>query len=270
MRSREIRSRRLDALVAPGFAALAAFAALFAGVLAVGAARADEPERHEKIRLVWNADGATDRLELEDVELAPGESRDVVTESGRTARLTRDEDGEGMTLDVEGKQIRIDDHDGLVGVGEAGDGQRVIVRKRVAHPGEGEAVVLGEDGARTFERKIVVDEDGERKTFVVGDGDPNVLFLEGLPGEHGFAFSTEGAPLRLPHETLLERIEKSEKFLALDDATREIVREVVRDAAPKWQMKRVAPGEAGVESPEGAEDDAVMIWVEREVEESED
>lgn len=238
-----------------------AVAALAAAALAAqpGAAlAAGEAERHEKIRLIWNAEGESDRLILEDLELEPGESRTFTTESGRVATVTRDEEGEGLTVEVDGKTIRVG------GPGELEDlpGHRVFVR-RLGHPAEGEpeTVVLGEGepGERRVLRKIVVEDGGEAKSFVVSGDDPDVVVLRGAPGEHGFAFSTGGLPPRLPTEHLLERIEKSEKFLALDDATREIVREVVRDAAPKWKLRSAVPGDGG--------QDGVQVIVEREVEE---
>jgi hypothetical protein len=254
----ESRIRRLTALGLPAVALLA-----LAG--AVAARAGDDAERREKVRVFWSSADAKDELVLEDLDLAPGESREVTTENGESATITRDAVGEGMTVEVGGKQIRIGGADEM----GAHPGQRALLRKRVGGGGDGEAaetIVLGEgtgDELRWVEREV--DGDGEAKSFVVlggGDGavERDVVFLRGEPGEHGFAFKSGDGPLLLPHDHLLARIEKSEKFLALDPATQEIVREVVRDAQPKMKVRRIAPGEAG-------EGDEVRIVVEREVEE---
>ena len=230
-----------------------ALAALAFAAFAAAAGAGETAERQEKLNLIWNTDGASDRLEIEELDLAPGESRTFTTESGRTATVTREE-GDAYTIDVDGREIRVGGDDELL------PGQRVKIARKIVigEGGDPETVVLsgGEAGERHVVRKIVVDGDGETKSFVVSDGDPDVVFLRGKPGDHGFAFSTGGPP-RFVFDHLLERIEKSEKFLALDDATRELVRGIVRDAAPKLER---LPGEDG--------DDGVQVILERKVEKS--
>jgi hypothetical protein len=193
-------------------------AAVAATAFATATFAGEEPERHSRMKLVWNADGASDRLQIEDLELAPGESRALATESGKPVTVTRDADGAGYELDVDGRKLRFGD-------GEPGD------------PGEHEVRRL---------HRVVLGGDGTTRSFVLSDGEPRRLRLEGEGGEEGFAFQVGPGPHRLGFEPLLARIERSEKFLALDDTTREIVREVVRDAAPKWRLLEPgAPGEDG-------------------------
>jgi hypothetical protein len=204
----------------PSFAWLLA-AAVAAAAFATATFAGEEPERHSRMKLVWKADGASDRLQIEDLELAPGESRELATESGKPVTVTRDADGAGYELDMDGRKLRFGD-------GEAGD------------PGD-----PGEHEVRRLHR-VVLGGDGSTRSFVLSDGEPRLLWLEGEGGEEGFAFQVGPGPHRLGFEPLLARIERSEKFLALDDTTREIVREVVRDAAPKWRLREPgAPGAPG-------------------------
>lgn len=158
-------------------------------------------------------DGSGDRVEIEDLaDLEVGDSRSYQTESGRPVTVTRDE--EGFSVDVDGKQVRI------------GDGPEHLA-------------MAGTHGRQM--KRIEIDggsESGEAKSFVISDSPgQKVIFLEGREGAHGFAFSGAGDDIGAPHElmteALLERLGKSEKFLSLDDATQEIVREAIRESAPE-------------------------------------
>jgi hypothetical protein len=173
--------------------------------------------------------GSTEALELTDLdELEVGESREYATASGTPVTVTRDDDGYALELD--GRTIRIGGEEGL---GHAG------------HPG-------------MKMRRIELDGDGQR---IVLSGDPHerrVIVHRGENGESGFAFTDDlrGPHAGLFHHGLLARMERSEKFQALDEVTQEIVRELVREAAPSLlHFDAEAPGE-----------DAVELWIERRTE----
>lgn len=171
--------------------------------------------------------GSTEALELTDLdELEVGESREYATASGTPVTVKRDDDGYALELD--GRTIRI----GEEGLGHAG------------HPG-------------MKMRRIELDGDGDAQRIVLS-GEPHerrVIVHRSKDGESGFAFTDDlsGPSAGLLHHGLLARIERSEKFRALDEVTQEIVRELVREASPSLlRFDAEAPGE-----------DAVELWIER-------
>lgn len=188
---------------------------------AVGVAWAGGPHHDDKRQMQVIVDaGQGDRLEIDDLgELEVGDSRSYVTESGKTAVVTRDENGYEVALD--GKTIRI------------GDGGEML-----AEPGERHHRM----------KRIEMDGDGETKSFVISD-DPehDVVFIEGKHGEHGFAFEKGIAPPPpFVIDGLVSRLETNEKFRSLDDATQQLVREAIRESAPdlKW-VGLAGPGGEG-------------------------
>jgi hypothetical protein len=187
-----------------------------AGLAAMAAAAADAPEAPESNRemvVVYDA-GDGDRLEIDDLdELEIGDSRTYHTNSGKPVTVTRDE--KGYELELDGKKLKIG------GLLDDGFGHHDVLFG--GHPGE-----------RMKMRRIELDGDGGAKGFVISD-DPEqeVTILEGGKGEHGLMFNRVAAPPpAFVIDGLLARLEKSEKFRSLDDATQDLVREAIRESAP--------------------------------------
>lgn len=219
---------------------------LLAGGAAVLSADGDSGEQLSvKIRL--GTDAGSDAVEIVDLEeLAVGESRSLTSESGKTVTVTRD--GDGYAVDLGGKTLRLGDHGDLLAepghrlhrmkrieIGDDGETEQVIVRRSTG----GEELLHVEPGHSLHRMKrIEIDGDGE-KTFLLS-GDPQVhrmIVRESKDGEHGFAFVTgDSAPgFLFAGPRLVDRLEKNEKFLALDEATRDIVRDIVREASAPMQ-----------------------------------
>lgn len=187
---------------------LALAACLSTLTAAAGAAvlLAGDDDARSRLTLRLHADGEADAVEIADLdELAVGDRRDYTTDGGRPLVVTRD--ARGYAVEIDGKTIRVDDGDAL--------------RELVVHPGQ-------------TMRRIEIDGDGEAKRFVVSTGGDaeRVVVRRGAAGADAFAFRSDGGDpgVLLLRHGLLERIERSEKFLALDDATQELVRELVREA----------------------------------------
>lgn len=198
--------------------ALTLAAAAVAALLAGGALTADEgADGRTKLMLRLDRDGGPDSLEVEDLgALAVGESRQLTTQEGRPVTVTREEDG--WVLDIDGKQVR---------VGAGGGETRLWKERRV--------VVDGEPGkGRSM---VIVSGDGEEG----GNEEIRIVRRLGLGEEHGFAFGAP--PPGAPAELLIARLERNEKFLTLDEATRQTVLEAIRESAPR--MHRVFVGEEG-------------------------
>ncbi|KAB2949710.1 MAG: hypothetical protein F9K18_15185 [Thermoanaerobaculia bacterium] len=172
-----------------------------------GEAGGDEPKTRLKLRLAH--DGVRDRLEVEDLgALAVGESRSFTTEAGKPVTVTRD--GEGWELDLDGRKLRVGAAGGL------GEGTDVFVTRHV-HVGD-------EDGKK--KAMVVVTREGE------GEGDVvRVVRRHGPGDEHAFEFvHGEGGSPFVEH--LAARLERNERFRALDAATRATVLEALRESAP--------------------------------------
>jgi hypothetical protein len=222
-----VRTRLLAAAGALVLGALVLVAAAGAAVLHAG----DGAER-STLKMKLDRDGEADRIEIVDLdELEVGDSRDYTTDSGKSVTVTRDEEGFALVLD-DGKTIRVGDPGAL-----HGEGHLPMKLRRIEIDGDGEPQQI-----------VISGEPREQRLFVRHRG-------QGGHGEQSFAFSTDG---REPHllvagHGLLERIERSEKFQALDDATRELVRELVREAAQPltWVDEEGEPGER------------VEVWIER-------
>jgi len=144
------------------------------GLAAIAATAASGPKRDHPVKLWLDQDG--DKLVVDDLgDLAPGESRDYTTDTGKRVTVTHESDG--YLVDLEGKEIRIR---------EGGE---------------------------------LPDPDGERTIFLGGGG--SLLPLAGV-------------------DELVAGLERSPKFQALDDATQQLVRDVVREAAPvAWRSRHV-------------------------------
>ena len=153
--------------------------------------------------------GKGERVEISDLaQLSVGDSRSYISESGKSVIVTRDENG--YVVDLDGKKLRIGDEPDAELESEAGVGRM----KRIEIESDGEG--------RTKTRSFVLSADPDQK----------VVFIAGQHGEHGFAFGKVAAPPpELVVDGLLARLERSEKFRALDDATRELVREAIRESA---------------------------------------
>lgn len=225
--------------------------------LAAGALYAADAVR-STLKLKLQSDGAADAVEIVDLdELAVGERRDYTTDAGKPLAVTRDEDG--YAIEIDGKTIRVADDPHALAF-EPG-----LKMRRIEIDGDGEAkrFVISDDervepGIKM--RRIEIDGDGEAKSFVIADGPEadRVVVRRGPGGAHAFAFGDGDAVVRFGPHGLLERIERSEKFLALDDATQELVRELVREAAGPAHW--VEGDDAG---------DRVEVWLERHVEDDE-
>lgn len=217
-----------------------ALAAAVAALLATGALVADDAgDGRTQLRLRLDRDGTNDQLVVEDLgAMAVGESRTFTTEAGKPVTVTRD--AEGWDLDVDGKKLRVGDH--------GGPGDEMIWKTR---------------------RVAVEGDAGEAKSVVVlteetdADGPVHIVRRVGPGGEHAHAFAFGGAPLGLS-ELLIARLEKNEKFLTLDEATRATVLEAIRESAPGPRALFV--GEGGEEGEPG---DRVIVLdlAERQVDE---
>lgn len=216
-------------------AALAAALALTAGAaLAAMTMSGDEPveKKQTVVKLKVASDVGADAIVLDDLhELEVGESRSFTTDSGKLVVATRTE--KGFELDVDGKTIEISDF-----AGELAD--TMVWHSKGA--GHGEAGEAGEAHRFVFEKKIEIADDAEGKTMVWrsegGEGPAriHVFKREGGEGEPaGFAFTTgEGVHLGpLSADIWIERLEKTDSFQELDEASREIVRRALREAAAK-------------------------------------
>lgn len=179
-----------------------------------------DPKSKRELHAVLEEGG--ERIELDDLdELEVGESRDYRTNSGKRATVTRDD--KGYEVDFEGKKLRVGDetfaHPGLAFPHGGHDKLRM---KRIELDGDGEA------------RKLLISREGEHDLLVLDEE------LAGPHGEHR-AFERFGGPLPLLGgvDRLLERLEQSEKFRSLDDATQELVREAIRESSPEPEWLRL-------------------------------
>ncbi|GMU64704.1 MAG: hypothetical protein AMXMBFR36_09780 [Acidobacteriota bacterium] len=222
--------------------ALALVASALAAALAAGALVADDADAgRTKLRLMLDRDGAADQLVVDDLgEMEVGETRTFATEAGKPVTVTRDD--EGWDLDVDGKKLRVGDH------AVAGEAMTWKTRRVEMDGGDGEAKSV-----------VVLTEESD------ADGPVRIVRRIGPDGGHGHAFAFGGAPLGLS-ELLIARLEKNDKFLALDEATRTTVLEAIRESAPG--PRAVFVGEGGEEGEPG---DRVIVLdlVEKHVDEGE-
>jgi len=214
-----MRRNRVHQTVALG----AALVFTAAAALAAMSMAADEPatEKHTMIKLKVDAT-SPDTILLEDLhDLAVGESRSFTTDSGKVVIATRTE--QGFELDVDGKTIDIADF--------TGDGNAMVWHSQEG--AEGDHLV--------FKKRIeIAEEGGEGKTMVwhsaSGEG-PHKLHVIKKHGDgdgpEAFAFTTgEGVAVGpFSAEGWIRRLEKTEAFQQLDEATREVVRRAMREAA---------------------------------------
>lgn len=203
--------------------------ALAVALLSAGGSAAWASDGHEtrEMKVIFD-NGGGDRVEIGDLdELEVGDSRSYSTESGKPVVVTRDENG--FEVDLDGKTVRIGD--GAEGLAEPG--MKVHRMQRIEMESDGHG-----DGMKT-------------KSFVISDDpDREVVFIDGQHGEHsehGFVFERKGLPPPpFVVEGLVSRLEKNEKFLSLDDATQQLVREAIRESAPDMHWVGLAgPGEEG-------------------------
>ncbi len=195
---------------------LAAFA-----VFAASAARATGTAKEKPGVHLW-LDQQGDELKIDDLgDLAPGESRDYTTASGKKVTVTRE--AKGYAVDIDGKKI----HLGELEASDLAPGARI---DRV------ERIEIGEDGAK----QLMIGLGGEDDSVSAGAKGRHTIFLgPDLPPPAGSEI-----------DALVAGLEKSPKFQGLDDATQQLVRDIVREAAPKVrQVHRVEvrrlPGEGG-------------------------
>lgn len=199
---------------------------LAVALLSAGGSVAWASDGHEKreMKVIFD-DGAGDRVEIGDLdELEVGDSRSYSTEAGKPVVVTRDENG--YEVDLDGKKVRIGD--GAEGLAEPGMERHRMKRIEMEDAGNGDGM--------------------KRKSFVISDEpDREVVFIGGPHGEHGVMFDKMGAPPPpFVVEGLVSRLEKNEKFLSLDDATQQLVREAIRESAPEMHwVGLAAPGEEG-------------------------
>lgn len=184
--------------------ALAACLLTLAAAAGAAVLHAGDGEARSTLTLRLHTDGEADAVEIDDLdELAVGDRRDYTSDNGRTIAVTRD--ARGYAVEIDGRTIRVDDGDRLHGfVGDSG----------------------------TAMRRIEIDGDAQRFVVSTGGDAERVVVRRGPAGADAFAFRTDGGDpgLLLLRHGLLERIERSEKFQALDDITRALVRELVREA----------------------------------------
>ena len=198
------------------FAAAAAFAAM-----SMAPAEEPMPEKHTKIRLKVDA-LSPDTIVMEDLhDLEVGESRSFTTESGKVVIATRTD--AGFELDVDGKTIRLADFSGggdaMVWHAQQGaEGDHKVITKRIEIAGDGES------GDTMIWHSA--DGEGPQKIHVIRK-------VGGEEGAHGYAFSTGEGVMVGPFsaEGWIQRLEKTESFQQLDEASRELVRQAMREAA---------------------------------------
>lgn len=254
--------------------ALALVLVLAGGATFLGAG--DEDGERSTVKLKVKTDAGADSVEIEDLEeLAVGESRSLTSASGKKVTVTREE--EGYVVDIDGKLLRIGSgdeldlapgrrHQRMKWIAIDGDGQEKIVlftepddrRVFVRRLGEDDEILHVEPGHRLHKmKKIEIDGDGATKLIVSGDPETHRMILrQAEDGEGGFAFiaGDPAQPFFFAGPGLLDRIEKSEKFLALDETTRETVRQIVREAAEPMRW---------LERGDGANAEQVEIHIER-------
>jgi len=222
-----MRRNRFHLSTAFGAALALTAAAAFA---AMSMAASDEPmgEKHTKIQLKVDA-LSPDTIVMEDLhDLEVGESRSFTTDSGKVVIATRTD--EGFELDVDGKTIRIADF--------SGEGNAMVWHSREGAEGE----------QKIFTKRIEIAGDGEEgKTMVWhsedGEGPHRIHVIQKMGGEgEGYAFSTGEGLVVGPFsaEGWIQRLEKTESFQQLDEASRELVRKAMREAA------KLPPADHGV------------------------
>jgi len=176
---------------------------LVAGLATVAEA---DGTKHGKLRLVVGSGAERDTVEISELgEIAVGDSRSATTENGRPVTVTRQKNG--YLIDVDGKEVRVAD----------------------------DPVWLDEDEDSTFrmQRIEISGEGGGEHRFVISNapGEKRMIVRRNANGEHGSAYSFGGAMLpALGVDSLLALIERGSRFQELDDTTRQIVRDVVREA----------------------------------------
>lgn len=195
-------------------------------LLGLGAAVvADATEPPTELRLRLEKDGVRESLEVVDLDaMTPGESRSLTTDAGRPVTVTRAADG--WDVEVDGRTLHVD----VPAVPDV-DGAMQLVRKQRVVDGSGER----------HESVIVLSGESDEE-----DGDVRVVHRVGPGGAHAYAFGWQTRSV----DELIERLESSEQFLALDAATRATVVDAIRNAAPEPGARRVVvdkvgPDEAG-------------------------
>jgi len=187
-------------------------------VAAAGAAFAGADGEHERtMRVLFSGDdGSHHEVVLEDLdELAQGESRELTSEDGEPVTITRE--GDSYRIDAAGRSIHV-----------LGDDERLD--REIEHKVRRRVEIRSEDGPKVW----ISGNEAEGS---------DVTVFHGAGGAHGFTFSTGDEvaeldelppmPLLLSVDGLLERLDANEKFAGLDDLTRELVREAIRESAPK-------------------------------------
>lgn len=186
-----MKSARTAALFTLGLMALLSYTAL-----------AGDAEVKTRFKLITPEIGKLD-LDLEPLE--EGESKTFTTDSGKEVTITRTE--EGYTLDVDGKEIKIqaggDNATAFRFETDGGAGHREVIVLNKA--GEADAtdhhvmiVTNGEDedGKKVIRKHIVTRVDGKDgetvDVKVLGDGEAQVIELEGLAEALGE--SADGKP----------------------------------------------------------------------------
>jgi hypothetical protein len=202
-------------------AALALAGVLLVPAVSARAGEAGDDAPATRLKLHLDRDGSEDRLVVEDLgALAVGETRSLNTEGGKPVTVTRDE--EGWQLDVDGKKLRV------AAPGSPGEGDLFVGRRVHVDDGEGRHPAM-----------VVVTEESEP-----GEANVRVVRRIGPGGEHAFAFHHgEGAQPFVEH--LVARLERNEKFQALDAATRATVLEALRESAPAPHWIEKGEGEPG-------------------------
>lgn len=210
------------------------FAALVTALLAVaGLSFAHEGESHQ-MKIVVGGDADT----FEIGELEVGETRQLFTESGKEVVITRNESG--YEVNVDGKEINI------VSPGHHSTSYVQIDREG---EGDGEAtidvMVKGFTGGHGEENVFIVkgDDDGGEHAYVWHgkDGEEheiegNVMFFGNGEGHEGQSFVFR------KQSRVLDHVLESEVLDQLDEATRQQIIDVIKEAEKEGPMRRFHTG----------------------------
>jgi len=201
------------------------------------AIEAVKPKIENKIKLVVQADedSKPETLQIDDLKI--GQTKDVITESGKHAVVTRN--AKGFEIKIDGKEIHLP---------KAGEHGKCVVKVRTIDEGGDKKVVRMKScrgkkhGGEGSSDDVVI----ESRVFGQGnfdfDSDEDDMFGASA-GRHAFAFSLDGGngPFCLPGcppgcDSLSKmKLDDLASLKGVDEKTKAKVKEALAEIAQKWE-----------------------------------
>ena len=217
------------------------FALAVVGILTPGLL-ADEEQR--QVKVVIADDGDAETIEIDDLDLEVGESRQILTDSGKEIVFTQTEDGLNITVD--GEDIDIPAMHGAHGA------HKIVERIVSAHGGEEghnahRMVFVTSDGDAEVEtnvHKIVVGSGGANHVFISEDGEATEV-----EGHHVMKWTGHSPVVQISGQGLSEHLEESGALDGLSDEQRQ----KILDALNSYKSTSSASGVMVIELDDDSE-----------------